>query len=128
MIARLKIWAQKLKRDVLLLYVAGRDPRTPLLVKTIAIVVAAYALSPIDFIPDFIPIIGYIDDLIIVPIGIMLAIKLMPVDLLDEFRQTATHLGKLPTNRIVVGVILFIWGALLITLLMWAYGWFVLDG
>jgi len=128
MIARLKIWAQKLKRDVLLVYVAGRDPRTPLLVKTIAIVIAAYALSPIDLIPDFIPIIGYIDDLIIVPIGIMLVIKLMPVDLLEEFRQTATQLGKLPTNRIVVGVILFIWGALLITLLMWAYGWFVLDG
>ena len=68
------------------LWIAARDPRTPWLAKAIAGAVAAYALSPIDLIPDFIPLIGWLDDLIIVPAGIALALRLIPPDLLAEFR------------------------------------------
>jgi uncharacterized membrane protein YkvA (DUF1232 family) len=75
---RLKRWAGTLKRDVHALYLASRDPRVPWYAKAIGIAVAAYAASPIDLIPDFIPVIGYLDDLIIVPLGIALVIRLIP--------------------------------------------------
>ena len=70
-LASLKSWARSLKRDVMALWIAARDPRTPWYAKAVAAVVAAYALSPIDLIPDFIPVLGYLDDLIIVPLGIL---------------------------------------------------------
>ncbi|MBX4420846.1 DUF1232 domain-containing protein, partial [Mycobacterium tuberculosis] len=73
----IKQWARRIKRDVVALWIAARDPRTPTLAKVIAGFVAAYALSPIDLIPDFIPVVGYLDDLLIVPAGILLAIKLI---------------------------------------------------
>ena len=87
--ARLHQWARTVKRDVHALYLAARDPRVPWYAKVAAIAVAAYALSPIDLIPDFIPIVGYLDDLLIVPAGILLAVKLMPPDLMTEFRAAA---------------------------------------
>ena len=73
MLDRLKNWARQLKRDVVALWIAARDPRTPWLAKLVAAAVAGYALSPIDLIPDFIPVLGYLDDLLIVPAGIALA-------------------------------------------------------
>ena len=72
-VERLKVWARALKRDVLALYRSARDPRVPWYAKAVAGLVAAYALSPIDLIPDFVPVLGYLDDLIIVPIGIFLS-------------------------------------------------------
>ena len=75
---RAKDWARRLKRDVVALWIAARDPRTPVLAKVAAGAVAAYALSPIDLIPDFVPVLGYLDDLLIVPLGIMLAVRLVP--------------------------------------------------
>jgi len=86
---RLKGWARALKRDVVALWLAARDPRTPLGAKLLAGAVAAYALSPIDLIPDFIPVLGYLDDLLIVPAGIWLAVRLIPPALLEEFRSVA---------------------------------------
>jgi uncharacterized membrane protein YkvA (DUF1232 family) len=86
---RLKAWARALKRDVVALWLAARDPRSPLAAKLVAGAVAAYALSPIDLIPDFIPVLGYLDDLLLVPAGIWLAVRLIPVDLLAEFRAAA---------------------------------------
>ena len=71
---RLRDWARRMKRDVVALWLAARDPRTPILAKIAAAVVAAYALSPIDLIPDFVPVLGYLDDVIIVPLGIIYAI------------------------------------------------------
>lgn len=88
-IERLKSWARALKRDVVALWLAARDPRTPLAAKLLAGAVAAYALSPLDLIPDFIPLLGYLDDLLIVPAGIWLAVRLLPADLLAEFRAKA---------------------------------------
>ena len=74
MFQRLRGWARSIKRDVHALYLAARDPRVPWYTKALAIVVAGYALSPIDLIPDFIPVIGYLDDLLLVPVGIALVV------------------------------------------------------
>jgi uncharacterized membrane protein YkvA (DUF1232 family) len=85
----LRGWARRVKRDVHALYLAAGDARVPWYAKVAAIAVAAYALSPIDLIPDFIPILGYLDDLLIVPLGIVFAVKLMPASLMTEFRAAA---------------------------------------
>ena len=87
MLARLKGWARTVKRDVIALFLAARDPRTPWYAKMAAGLVAAYALSPIDLIPDFIPIVGYLDDLVIVPLGIWIAVRLVPADLMRELTK-----------------------------------------
>ena len=89
MLASIKTWAKTLKRDAHALYLAARDPRVPWYAKGLAIAVAAYALSPIDLIPDFIPIIGYLDDLIIVPLGIALVVRMIPPDVMAEHRALA---------------------------------------
>ena len=78
-LAGLRPWARQLKQNVIALWIAARDPRTPWQVKLVAGFVAAYALSPIDLIPDFIPVLGYLDDLLIVPLGIMLAVRMIPL-------------------------------------------------
>lgn len=104
-----KRWAREIKRDVVALYLAGRDARTPWAAKIVAIAVVAYALSPIDLIPDFIPVIGYLDDLLIVPLGMLLAIRLIPHELLTEFRQQAEGYAGLPASRTAAVVVIAIW-------------------
>lgn len=104
-----KRWAREIKRDVVALYLAGRDARTPWAAKIVAIAVVAYALSPIDLIPDFIPVIGYLDDLLIVPLGMLLAIRLIPRVLLTEFRQRAEGYARLPASRTAAVVVIAIW-------------------
>jgi uncharacterized membrane protein YkvA (DUF1232 family) len=89
MLSKVKAWARGLKRDVHAVYLAARDPRTPWYARAAAILVAAYALSPIDLIPDFIPVLGYLDDLLIVPLGILLVVRLIPADVLEEHRMIA---------------------------------------
>jgi uncharacterized membrane protein YkvA (DUF1232 family) len=86
---RTRLWARTIKRDVRAIGLAARDPRVPWYAKLIAATVVAYALSPIDLIPDFIPVVGYLDDLVIVPAGILLTLRLIPADLLKEFRAQA---------------------------------------
>jgi len=92
--ALLSGWARSLRRDVRAVYLASRDPRTPWYAKAIAIAVAAYALSPIDLIPDFIPVLGQLDDVIIVPLGIWLVFRMIPRDVLDEHRAAAAILDR----------------------------------
>jgi uncharacterized membrane protein YkvA (DUF1232 family) len=106
---RLKDWAREMKRDVTALYLAARDPRVPWYAKALALAVAAYALSPIDLIPDFIPVLGHLDDVIIVPLGILLAVRLIPADVLAEHRATAAALHERPTSRTAALVIVAIW-------------------
>jgi uncharacterized membrane protein YkvA (DUF1232 family) len=91
---RAKQWARAIKRDVVALWIAAHDYRVPWYAKAAAGAVAAYALSPIDLIPDFVPVLGYLDDPLIVPLGIMLAIKLVPPDLMAEFRAEAATREK----------------------------------
>jgi uncharacterized membrane protein YkvA (DUF1232 family) len=117
---RIQRWARTLKRDTLALYLAARDPRVPWYAKAAAACVAAYALSPIDLIPDFIPLIGYLDDLILVPLGIALAIRLIPPALLEEHREhAAARIAGRPVSRVGALVILAIWAALLLCLVAW---------
>ncbi|WP_278498341.1 YkvA family protein [Pantoea vagans] len=108
-IADAKTWAKNIKRDVHAVWLAARDPRTPLLAKVLALIVTAYAVSPIDLIPDFIPIIGYLDDLIIVPLGIMLVVGLIPAEVMREHRETAAQASRRPVSRITAGVFIVIW-------------------
>ena len=106
---RWKIWARTIKRDAHALYLAARDPRVPWYAKALAILVAAYAASPIDLIPDFIPIIGYLDDLIIVPLGIALVIRLVPPEIMAEHRKLAAASQERPVSRIAAAIIVGIW-------------------
>jgi uncharacterized membrane protein YkvA (DUF1232 family) len=108
---RLKSWARSVKRDVHALYLAGRDPRVPWYAKALAAVVAAYALSPLDLIPDFIPVVGYLDDLILVPLGILVVIRLIPSEVMAEHRATAAAAAAQdrPVSRVAAGVIICVW-------------------
>src|SRR5216683_126746 len=108
---RLKNWARVIKRDVHALYLAGRDPRVPWYAKVLAVAVAGYALSPIDLIPDFIPVLGYLDDVIIVPLGILLVIRLIPPEIMAEHRALAAAAQERPVSRTAAGIIASIWVA-----------------
>ena len=90
----LRQWARAITRDVHALYLAARDPRVPWYAKAVAVAVAAYALSPLDLIPDFIPVLGQLDDAVIVPLGILLAVRLIPPELMAEFRAAASKTGS----------------------------------
>ena len=117
---RLRAWAEAIKRDVVALYIAGRDPRVPWYVKLAAVAVAAYALSPIDLIPDFIPVLGYLDDVIILPVALLLVIKMIPAPLMAEFRQEAQRRAERPTSRAGAILIVAIWIAAF-ALAVWAF-------
>ena len=109
MASRLKEWARIIKRDVHALYLASRDPRVPWYVKALAVAVAAYALSPIDLIPDFIPVLGYLDDLIIVPLGIVLVVWLIPPAIMEEHRERASNAKERPLSRAGAVFVIGIW-------------------
>lgn len=118
MLDTLKQWARAIGRDVVALWLAARDPRVPWYAKAVAGLVAAYALSPIDLIPDFIPVLGYLDDLIIVPLGILLAIRLIPSELMGEFRAEAARRSK-PRTWTGLIPILAIWAISALILIRW---------
>jgi len=107
-----KSWARGVKRDGVALWLAARDPRTPLAAKVVAASVAAYALSPIDLIPDFIPVLGYLDDLLIVPLGIVLAVKLIPAPLMAELRDRAAEMEGRPMSRAGLVFVVTAWVAI----------------
>ncbi len=106
---RLKSWARSIRRDVHALYLASRNPRVPWYAKALALVVAGYALSPIDVIPDFIPVLGYLDDVILVPLGIWLVIRLIPPDVMAEHRERAAAVQDRPVSRAAAIVVICVW-------------------
>jgi len=116
-----KAWARAIRRDVVAVWIAARDPRVPWYAKALALAVAAYALSPIDLIPDFIPVLGYLDDLIIVPLGILLVIKLVPAELMAEFRAEAARREAAPRSTVAAVVIVLTWIAAAGLLLWWLW-------
>ena len=119
---RLRGWVGQITRDVHALYLAAGDPRVPLYAKVAAIAVAAYAFSPIDLVPDFIPILGYVDDLLIVPLGILLAVKLVPADLMLEFRNAAaTADGERALGKWGATIVVILWLAGVILAAMWLF-------
>ena len=108
MLERLKSWARLIKTDVVALWLAARRPETPWYAKAVAAAVAAYARSPIDLIPDFIPVLGYLDDLLIVPAGIILAVKLIPPDVMLACRAEASRIVSRPTSKagaVAIGIV-----------------------
>ncbi|GAA5180428.1 YkvA family protein [Acinetobacter kookii] len=109
MYQKIKQWAKTIKKDVRVVWLVAKDQRTPVWIKILALIIAAYALSPIDLIPDFIPVLGYLDDIIIVPLGLLLVIKLTPQEILDDCRIRASLLSERPVNRWAAGVIILIW-------------------
>ena len=110
-IDRLKLWADRLKTEVYALYLAYKDPRVPLYARVFAACVVGYAFSPIDLIPDPIPVLGYLDDLIIVPLGIALAVRMIPQKVLDECRKKARGeiAGGKPVNKVAAVVVVCVW-------------------
>jgi uncharacterized membrane protein YkvA (DUF1232 family) len=120
----LKQWARSTKSDLIALYLAARDPRVPWYVKALAICVAGYALSPIDLIPDFVPLLGYVDDVVILPLGIWAVVKLIPPAIMAEHRAAATGMAKRPVSRTVAIAIVVIWIVFIGLLTGWSYGYF----
>ena len=120
---RIKTWARRIKRDAVTLWFAYRDPRTPLAVKALCAFVVAYALSPIDLIPDFIPVLGYVDDALLLPALIWLAVKLLPPVVIEDSRTKAddwmlSH-GRKPVSKIGAVLIVALWIAVLIGAWVW---------
>lgn len=109
MAGRLRQWARVVKRDVHALYLVAHDRRVPWYAKALALFVAGYALSPIDLIPDFIPVIGYLDDVIIVPLGIMLVIRLIPPEIMAEHREVAAAAQDRPVSKTAAAVVIGLW-------------------
>ncbi len=122
MAATLKTWAAALKQHIRALYLAMKDPRVPRLAKVLIALVVAYALSPIDLIPDFIPILGYLDDLLLLPLGIWLAIRLIPADLWAQCKEAAARQAfEMPRSRRAAAVIVLIWGVALLSVAFWLW-------
>jgi uncharacterized membrane protein YkvA (DUF1232 family) len=117
--AALKDWAARIRRDTLALWFAVRDQRTPLWLRALGYLIIAYALSPIDLIPDFLPVIGYLDELILLPAGLWLMIRFMPAPLLAECRSRADNWiaqgQERPRSKLGVAIVIVIW----ITLAWW---------
>ena len=123
MLTSLRQRARAIKRDTLALYLAARHPDTPWYAKALAVLIVGYALSPIDLIPDFIPVLGYLDDVILLPVGIFLCIRLIPPHVLDECRAEAAARfaeGK-PTSCTAAVVIVLVWLAMLILACAWIW-------
>lgn len=118
----LRMWAKELKQHTLVAYFAARDPRTPWLARWLALLVAAYALSPIDLIPDFVPILGYLDDLVIVPLGLALVLRMIP----DEVKRSAQEQAAASaghTSPTMALAIVAIWLIVAGAIGLWAFQW-----
>jgi uncharacterized membrane protein YkvA (DUF1232 family) len=118
----LKAWARSIKRDVHAVYLCARDPRTPWYAKALAFAVAGYALSPIDLIPDFIPVLGYLDDVVIVTLSILAVRAMIPAHVLAENRAIAEQAAERPISRVAAAMTLAIWIAAI-----FAAGWVAYD-
>ena len=121
-LASLKAQAQQLKQHTLTVNFAARDPRTPFLVRALAVLVAAYALSPIDLIPDFIPVIGYLDDIVLVPLGLALVVRLTPPAVMESARIQAKQAASKPVSYSAAAFIVSVW-----LLLAWLFSRWVLH-
>jgi uncharacterized membrane protein YkvA (DUF1232 family) len=116
---RIKDWARAVRRDVHALWLAARDPRTPWYARAFALAVAAYALSPIDLIPDFVPVLGYLDEVILLPPAILLAIRLVPPELMAEHRAAAAAAQARPVSRAGAALVVALWLVAATALVWW---------
>ena len=121
---RLSQWAHTIKRDAIAIYLAARNPRTPWYAKALALLVAGYALSPIDLIPDFVPVLGYMDDVILVPLGIAAVVTMIPADVMAESRTAAAAISERPVSRTAAAVVVCLWVASIALTAWLAYRYF----
>jgi len=126
LIAELKRRARELKTEVLALYLAARHPRTPWYAKAFLVAIVAYALSPIDLIPDFIPVLGLVDEIVLLPFAIVLAVKMVPAEVMSECRTRASGLQLSGSwmGRVGAAFIALLWLALIVLAAMWAHNSF----
>jgi len=110
---------RNLKRDVVAIALAVRDPRVPWYAKVVGVCVVAYALSPIDLIPDFVPVLGYLDDLVLVPLGLLLVLRLIPADVMAEHRVAASAIAERPVSRAGAAAVIVVWLAAAFLLAIW---------
>lgn len=125
-LTQIRSQVQKLKSETHALYLAARDPRTPWYARLLVAGIVAYAFSPVDLIPDFVPVLGYLDDLILIPLGITLAIKLIPPSVMAECRAQAqeTVLNGKSVGWAAAAMIILIWLILAVLCILWAYAAF----
>jgi uncharacterized membrane protein YkvA (DUF1232 family) len=123
MLARLRDWARLVKRDIVAIWLAAGDPRVPWYAKALAAAIAAYALSPIDLIPDFIPVLGLLDDLILLPLGIALVAWMIPPPVLAELRVLADAATAQPRSFAGAIAVIAVWTALTALACWYAYRW-----
>ena len=117
---RLRRWARRLKQQALVVYLVARDPRLPWPVRALALLVAAYALSPIDLVPDFIPVLGLLDDLLLVPLGVALVIRLAPAAVVADARLRAAGMAERPVSRGMAVAIVAVWMVAIALFVAWA--------
>src|SRR5215472_2458877 len=129
-VAALKARARALKAEVVALYFAARHSRTPWYAKAFVVAIVAYALSPIDLIPDFIPVLGFVDEIILLPFAIALAVKMIPADIMAECRARASQqlLRASRIGRIGAAIIVLFWIALVVLAAIWAHSLFAHGG
>ena len=118
-LAGLKVWAQALKRDTIALYLAARDPRVPWWVKALAALIAAYALSPIDLIPDFIPVLGHLDELILLPLAIAGVVRVIDPLILAEHRAAGALIARRPVSKVGAAFVVSLWVVSLALIAWW---------
>jgi uncharacterized membrane protein YkvA (DUF1232 family) len=122
---RWKAWARQLKQEIYALYLAYKDPRTPWYAKVFSAMVVAYAFSPIDLIPDPIPVLGYLDDLVLVPVGAYLAVRMIPRQVMEDCRAKSAQVmaqGK-PVNKVAAAVIVLIWLGIAVLVGVFLFRW-----
>jgi uncharacterized membrane protein YkvA (DUF1232 family) len=127
MFTAIRQWAKRIKQDAVMLWFAYKDPRTPWLPKIISMLAVAYALSPIDLIPDFVPVLGFLDDAVLLPAMIWLAVRLLPVEVVTACRQLAIAWmqanQRKPVNRWGVALVLTVWVLVLLFIIAWWERW-----
>jgi uncharacterized membrane protein YkvA (DUF1232 family) len=124
MLQKLRDWGRSLKCDVVAIWLASRDPRVPWYTRVLAIAVAGYAFSPIDLIPNFIPILGYVDDAIVLPLGVLLILRLIPKEIMAEHRVSATQLADSPRSGTGSVIIAVIWLSITLVSAWFGYHYF----
>ncbi len=131
MFAAIRQWARRIKQDAVMLWFAYKDPRTPWLPKIISMLAVAYALSPIDLIPDFVPVLGFLDDAVLLPAMIWLAVRLLPDDVVTACRQLAIDWMQVnqrkPVNRWGIALVLMVWALVVLLIIVWWDRWSVLT-
>jgi uncharacterized membrane protein YkvA (DUF1232 family) len=121
-VERLKLWAGLLRAELIAISRAARDPRTPWLARLLALLVVAYAVSPIDLIPDFIPVLGLLDDLILIPLGLALVLRFIPPEVIAEHRAVAANELHVQPRALGLAIVVGIWVFALVALALWIKG------